>query len=120
MLFVANPQNPKELASHSKNRKDDEKRIPGIPLSQPVLSINRSNSLGFWPSLDHRGNSPRQQSQTPEHGFEELRSRKGSHRQFWNPTSKRAVTIAVHTKKEVGTGLLNRILKDAGIKESKG
>lgn len=55
-----------------------------------------------------------------EHGFEELRTGKGSHRQFWNPTTKRIVTIAVHTKKEVGTGLLNRILKDAGIKESKG
>jgi predicted RNA binding protein YcfA (HicA-like mRNA interferase family) len=54
-----------------------------------------------------------------QHGFEELRTGKGSHRQFWNPTSQRIVTIAVHTKKEVGTGLLNRILKDAGIKESK-
>jgi predicted RNA binding protein YcfA (HicA-like mRNA interferase family) len=54
------------------------------------------------------------------HGFEELRSGKGSHRQFWNPATKRVVTIAVHTKKEIGTGLLNRILKDAGIKTSKG
>jgi predicted RNA binding protein YcfA (HicA-like mRNA interferase family) len=54
------------------------------------------------------------------HGFEELRSGKGSHRQFWHPTTKRVVTIAVHTKKEVGTGLLNRIFKDAGINESKG
>lgn len=52
-------------------------------------------------------------------GFEELRTGKGSHRQFWNPTTKRVVTIAVHTKKEIGTGLLNRILKDAGIKDSK-
>jgi predicted RNA binding protein YcfA (HicA-like mRNA interferase family) len=55
-----------------------------------------------------------------EHGFEELRSGKGSHRQFWNPTIKRVVTLAIHTKREVGTGLLNRILKDAGIEESKG
>lgn len=54
------------------------------------------------------------------HGFEEWRSGKGSHRQFWKPVTKRVVTIAVHTKKEVGAGLLNRILKDAGIKESKG
>jgi mRNA interferase HicA len=53
-----------------------------------------------------------------QHGFEELRTGKGSHRQFWNPVSKRVITIAVHTKKDVGTGLLNRILKDAGIKES--
>ena len=53
------------------------------------------------------------------HGFQELRSGKGSHRQFWNPSTQRVVTIAVHTKKDVGPGLLNRILKDAGIKESK-
>ena len=54
------------------------------------------------------------------HGFEELRTGKGSHRQFWNPATKKVVTLAVHTKKEVGTGLANRILKDAGIKLSKG
>jgi mRNA interferase HicA len=53
------------------------------------------------------------------HGFEELRTGKGSHRQFWNLSTKRVVTIAVHTEKDVGTGLLNRILKDAGVKESK-
>jgi len=51
-----------------------------------------------------------------QHGFEELRTEKGSHRQFWNPATKRVVTIAVHTKKEVGPGLLNRILNDAGIR----
>lgn len=50
-----------------------------------------------------------------QHGFEELRSGKGSHRQFWNPQTKRIVTIAVHTKKDIGPGLLHRILKDAGI-----
>jgi predicted RNA binding protein YcfA (HicA-like mRNA interferase family) len=49
------------------------------------------------------------------HGFEELRSGRGSHREFWNPKAKRIVTIAVHTKKDVGPGLLHRILKDAGI-----
>jgi mRNA interferase HicA len=54
-----------------------------------------------------------------QHGFEELRTGKGSHRQFWNPTTKRIVTMSVHTKKEVGTGLLNRILKDAGINPTK-
>lgn len=54
------------------------------------------------------------------HGFQELRSGKGSHRQFWNPATKKIVTVSVHTKKEVGAGLANRILKDAGIKESKG
>jgi predicted RNA binding protein YcfA (HicA-like mRNA interferase family) len=55
-----------------------------------------------------------------EHGFEELRTGRGSHRQFWNPATKRVVTLAVHTKKEVGTSLANRILKDAGITPSKG
>ena len=55
-----------------------------------------------------------------EHGFGELRTAKGSHRRFWNPTTKKVVTIAVHTKKDVGIGLAHRILKDAGIKESKG
>jgi predicted RNA binding protein YcfA (HicA-like mRNA interferase family) len=55
-----------------------------------------------------------------QHGFQELRAAKSSHRQFWNPTTKRIVTLSVHTKKEVGTGLLNRILKDAGIKQPKG
>ena len=55
-----------------------------------------------------------------QQGFEELRTGRGSHRQFWNPTTKRVVTLSVHTKKEVGTGLLNRILKDAGIKSTKG
>jgi len=52
-----------------------------------------------------------------DHGFKELRTGKGSHRQFSNPTTKRIVTIAVHTKQEVGPGLLHRILKDAGIKQ---
>ena len=55
-----------------------------------------------------------------EHGFEELRTGKGSHRQFWNPTSKKIVTVTIHTEKEVGTGLANRILKDAGIKTPRG
>ena len=55
-----------------------------------------------------------------QHGFEALRTGKGSHQHFWNPTTKRIVTLSVHTKKEVGTGLLNRILKDAGINPTKG
>jgi mRNA interferase HicA len=51
-----------------------------------------------------------------KHGFVELRTGKGSHRQFWNPVSRRVITVAVHTKKEVGPGLAHRILKDAGIR----
>lgn len=53
-----------------------------------------------------------------EHGFQELKTGRGSHRQFWNPTTKKVVTVSVHTKKEVGTGLGKRILKDAGITTS--
>jgi len=34
-----------------------------------------------------------------EYGFVELRTGKGSHRQFWHPTSKKIITVAVHTKK---------------------
>ncbi len=55
-----------------------------------------------------------------EHGFEERRKGKGSHRQFWHPISKKVITVTVHTKKEVGSGLTNRILKDANIKTTKG
>lgn len=51
-----------------------------------------------------------------EDGFQELKIGKGSHRQFWNPSTRRIVTVSIHTKKEVGTGLASRILKDAGIK----
>ncbi len=50
-------------------------------------------------------------------GFVEQRTGKGSHRQFIHPTSGKVFTIAVHTKKEVGTGLAHRILRDAGLKE---
>jgi predicted RNA binding protein YcfA (HicA-like mRNA interferase family) len=48
-------------------------------------------------------------------GFIEKRSGKGSHRQFIHPASGRVITVAVHTKKEVGTGLAQRILKEAGL-----
>ena len=47
-------------------------------------------------------------------GFIEQRTGKGS-RQFMNPTTKKVITVAVHTKREVGTGLAQRILKDAGL-----
>lgn len=48
-------------------------------------------------------------------GFVERRSGKGSHRQFIHPESKKIITVSVHTKKEVGTGLAHRILKEAGL-----
>ena len=45
----------------------------------------------------------------------ERRHGKGSHRQFIHSESGRVITVAVHTKKEVGTGLARRILKEAGL-----
>jgi predicted RNA binding protein YcfA (HicA-like mRNA interferase family) len=48
-------------------------------------------------------------------GFVEHRSGKGSHRQMIHPGTNRVITVSVHTKKEVGTGLAARILKDAGL-----
>lgn len=48
-------------------------------------------------------------------GFVEQRIGKGSHRQFIHPATGRVITIAVHTKHEVGTGLARRILKEAGL-----
>ena len=48
-------------------------------------------------------------------GFVEQRHGKGSHRQFVHTGSGRVITVSVHTKKEVGTGLAQRILKEAGL-----
>ena len=48
-------------------------------------------------------------------GYVEQRTGKGSHRQFVHSETGRVVTVAVHTKKEVGTGLAHRILKEAGL-----
>lgn len=48
-------------------------------------------------------------------GFVEARAAKGSHRQLIHPKTGKIITVAVHTKKEVGTGLAARILKDAGL-----
>jgi predicted RNA binding protein YcfA (HicA-like mRNA interferase family) len=50
-------------------------------------------------------------------GFTERRTGRGSHRQFIHPVTQKVITVAVHTKKEVGKGLGQRILKDAGLTE---
>ena len=42
-------------------------------------------------------------------------SRKGSHITFRHPIKKNHVTVP-HPKKDLGTGLVHRILKDAGLK----
>ena len=41
---------------------------------------------------------------------------KGSHRQFKHPTKKGKVTVSGKMGKDVPKGLLNRILKQAGLK----
>ena len=48
-------------------------------------------------------------------GFVEHRRGKGSHQQFIHRVTGQIITVAVHTKKEVGTGLAARILKEAGL-----
>jgi predicted RNA binding protein YcfA (HicA-like mRNA interferase family) len=48
-------------------------------------------------------------------GFVEARTGKGSHRQLINRKTGQVITVAVHTKKEVGTGLAAKILKEAGL-----
>ena len=48
-------------------------------------------------------------------GFVESREGRGSHVALVNPASGKIVWVARHTKKEVGTGLARKILKDAGV-----
>jgi predicted RNA binding protein YcfA (HicA-like mRNA interferase family) len=48
-------------------------------------------------------------------GFVELRHGKGSHLRMANTETGRVVIVSVHGKKEVGTGLARRILKEAGL-----
>jgi predicted RNA binding protein YcfA (HicA-like mRNA interferase family) len=48
-------------------------------------------------------------------GFVEQRHGKGSHRQFVHPDNGQVITVAVHTRREVGSGLARRILKEAGL-----
>jgi len=49
-------------------------------------------------------------------GYVEQRTGKGSHRQFVHPGTGHVMTVAIHTKREVGVGLAKRILKEAGLK----
>lgn len=49
-------------------------------------------------------------------GYVERHTGKGSHRQFIHPATGHVITVAVHTMKEVGAELANRILKEAGLK----
>lgn len=50
-------------------------------------------------------------------GFEFLRDAKGSHEIWHHPDKENSeIVIANHASKEVGTGLANKILKQAGLK----
>jgi len=47
-------------------------------------------------------------------GFLEDRQR-GSHLSLWQPENKIGVTVPLHSGTDLGRGITNRILKDAGI-----
>ncbi len=47
-------------------------------------------------------------------GFEEIRQR-GSHKFFYNVTTKKRTVVPMHCK-DLGKGLEQKILKDAGLK----
>jgi len=50
-----------------------------------------------------------------EDGWQEVRQ-KGSHKVFKHPTKKGTVTVPYHGDRDVPTGTLNSILKQAGLK----
>jgi predicted RNA binding protein YcfA (HicA-like mRNA interferase family) len=47
-------------------------------------------------------------------GFEEDRQR-GSHLTLWHSENKIGVTVSIHSGTDLGRGLTNRLLKDAGF-----
>lgn len=50
-----------------------------------------------------------------KNGFEHIKSNNGSHQKFFNPETNKTVIVPLHSK-EMGKGLEDRILKDAGLK----
>lgn len=50
------------------------------------------------------------------HGFIEVRCGNGSHRKYQNPISQKTVIVPYHSK-DLGIGLVNKILKEADIKK---
>jgi predicted RNA binding protein YcfA (HicA-like mRNA interferase family) len=53
-----------------------------------------------------------------QHGWQEVR-KGGSHIVYGHPEKENRLVIPYHSRKEVKKGLLNAILKEAGIKTSK-
>jgi predicted RNA binding protein YcfA (HicA-like mRNA interferase family) len=52
-----------------------------------------------------------------EHGWREARTGKGAHILLTHPDRRAVIWVSRHTKKDVGTGLARRILKDAGVEQ---
>lgn len=50
-----------------------------------------------------------------KNGFVHIKSNNGSHQKFVNTETKKTVIVPLHSK-EMGKGLEDRILKDAGLK----
>ena len=50
-----------------------------------------------------------------QHGWREERAAKGSHRLLSHPRRRAMIWVSQPTKREVGSGLVRQILKDAGI-----
>ena len=50
-----------------------------------------------------------------ENGFIEIKTKGGSHRKFQNPFTKKTVIVPFHNK-DLGKGLEQAILKQAGLK----
>ena len=50
-----------------------------------------------------------------ENGFIEIKTNGGSHRKFQNPLTKKTVIVPFHNK-DLGKGLEQAILKQAGLK----
>lgn len=60
--------------------------------------------------------TPRQMSKLlRKNGFKTVKSRAGSHQKFFNPSTKRTVIVPMHSK-DLGKGLEQAILKQAGLK----
>lgn len=53
-----------------------------------------------------------------KHGFKEVECGNGSHRKFQNPITKKTTTVPYHSG-DLGTGLTQAILKQAGLKNVK-
>jgi predicted RNA binding protein YcfA (HicA-like mRNA interferase family) len=50
-----------------------------------------------------------------DHGWREGKADKGSHLRMVHHNKPHFIIVSRHTKREIGAGLANRILKDAGI-----